>query len=393
MWVPSFWVRVVFISSRHLGLCFPSGRPSTWLLCLLGVPLPLRLCYLLDHIMAGFEVVSLTWLFFLLSVPGPFSWCYSMRWVPSPCCFSCYPLLPGCASCAWGVRPLLFIVVSCLLFSRWALALLFMAPRPFCLRSFFTVLTFRPVVPPGWSPLAFLLCAPGSHSLCLFVPCVCTALGHSSFLLPSSLAASSLGVFCPLLPFYRSWFSLPGSCFPFLFIVTPSGVPCRSSVWFLIFLSSLLALMASSSSVNSLPSSAGFSHPLVARRLGVPPSRHPSVHLLVGGWSSSMALLLHGLLLPPLHLAIAGSFSISLGLPLFCSVAVLCPVHFFGCRVVLLVSLPCCSLGFLALRLGYWGLRSVLPAVSMPCCFRLPLSFLQSFLLWSTSRHFDVCLP
>ena len=26
-----------------------------------------------------------------------------------------------------------------------------------------------------------------------------------------------------------------GSCFPFLFIVTPSGVPCRSSVWFLIF--------------------------------------------------------------------------------------------------------------------------------------------------------------
>ena len=217
MWVLYFWVRVVFFSSGRLGLCFPSGRPSTWLLCLLGVPLPLRPCYLLDHIMAGFEVVSLTWLFFLLSVPGPFSWCSSMRWVPSSCCFSCYPLLPGCASCAWGVRPLLFIVVSCLLFSLWAPALLFMAPRPFCLRSFFTVLTFRPVVPPGWSPLGFLLWAPGSHSLCLFVPCVCTALGPSSFLLPSSLAASSLGVLCPLLPFYRSWSSLPGVMLPLSF--------------------------------------------------------------------------------------------------------------------------------------------------------------------------------
>ena len=225
--------------------------------------------------MAGFEVVSLTWLFFLLSVPGPFSWCDSMRWVPSSCCFSCYPLLPGCASCACGVRPLLFIVVSCLLFSLWALALLFLAPGPFCLRSFFTALSFHPVVPPGLSPLRFLLCAPGSHSLS-FVPCVRKALGPSSLLLPSSLAGSSLRVLCPLIPFYRSWSSLPGVLLPpFLFIVTPSVVPCRSSVWFLFFLSSLFALMASSSSVNSLPSSARFSHPLVARRLGVPPSRHP----------------------------------------------------------------------------------------------------------------------
>ena len=40
LWVTSFWVRVVFISSRRLGLCFPSGHPSTWLLCLLGVPPP-----------------------------------------------------------------------------------------------------------------------------------------------------------------------------------------------------------------------------------------------------------------------------------------------------------------------------------------------------------------
>ena len=142
--------------------------------------------------------------FLAFPIPGPFSWCSSMRWVPSSCCFSCYPLLPGCAYCAWGVSPPLFIVVSCLLISLWALAILFMAPLPFCLRSFFAVLTFRPVVPPGWSSLGFLLCAPGSHSLCLFVHCVCTALGPSSFLLPSSLAASSLGVLCPLLPFYSS---------------------------------------------------------------------------------------------------------------------------------------------------------------------------------------------
>ena len=43
--------------------------------------------------------------FLAFPIPGPFSWCGSMRWVPSSCCFSCYPLLPGCASCAWGVRP------------------------------------------------------------------------------------------------------------------------------------------------------------------------------------------------------------------------------------------------------------------------------------------------
>ena len=92
--------------------------------------------------------------------------------------------------------------------------------------------------------------------------------------------------------------------------------------------------MASSSSVNSLPSSAGFSHPLVARRLGVPPSRHPWFHLLVGSWSSSMALLIHGLLPPPLHLAISGSFSISLGLhPLLrCCGSLSCPLLGLSCR-------------------------------------------------------------
>ena len=131
--------------------------------------------------------------------------------------------------------------------------------------------------------------------------------------------------------------------------------------------------MASSSSVSSLPSSAGLSHPLVARRLGVPPSRHSSIRLLVGGWSSSMALLLHGLLPPPLHLAIAGAFSLSLGLPPLSAVLRFSVLS--SSSVVVSFSLspfsfwcrsPCFSLGFLALRLGSWGLRSVLIAVSMP---------------------------
>ena len=177
-----------------------------------------------------------------------------------------------------------------------------------------------------------------------------------------------------------------GSCFPFLFIVTPSEVPCRSSVWFLIFLSSLLALMASSSSVISLPSSAGFSHPLVARRLGVPPSRHPWFHLLVGGWSSSMALLIHGLLPPLLHLAISGSFSISLGLhPLLrCCGSLSCP--FLGCRVVLLVSMPCCSLGCSCSSLGLLG-----ASFSAHCCLCAVLLPPSSFL--SAILPPMVCIP
>ena len=103
----------------------------------------------------------------------------------------------------WSVS-LLFIFVSCLLISPWCLAILFMAPRPFCLRSLFDVLAFPPVVPPGWSPSGFLIGALGSHSLCPFVQCVCPAMVPSSFLLPSSLAASSQGVLCQWLPFGSS---------------------------------------------------------------------------------------------------------------------------------------------------------------------------------------------
>ena len=121
----------------------------------------------------------------------------------------------------------------------------------------------------------------------------------------------------------------------------------------------------------------------------------PRFTFLVGGWSSSMALLLPGLLPPPLHLTITGAFSLSWPSPSSCGVPVLCPVRFFGCGVVLLVSMTCCSLGFLALSsLGYLGASfPVLPAVSMPFCFlpglhvffvrgfRLPLRFSLSFFL------------
>ena len=137
--------------------------------------------------------------------------------------------------------------------------------------------------------------------------------------------------------------------------------------------------MASSSSVNSLPSSAGFSHPLVARRLGVPPSRHPSIHLLVGGWSSSMVLLLHGLLPPPLHLAISGSFSISLGLPplLRCCGSLSCPLLWLSCRspclhALLFLGVSCSSLGLLG---ASFSAHCCLCAVLLP-----PSSFLSAIL-------------
>ena len=100
-----------------------------------------------------------------------------------------------------------------------------MAPRPFCLRSFFDVLAFPPVVPPGWSTLGFLMCAPGSHSLCLFGS-VCVP-GYGAFLFPTtffpcrvisggSLSITSLRQFVILLPgvmlsFYFSCDSFGGT--------------------------------------------------------------------------------------------------------------------------------------------------------------------------------------
>ena len=189
---------------------------------------------------------------------------------------------------------------------------------------------------------------------------------------------------------------LPGSCFPFIFIVTPSGVPWRSSVWFLIFLSSLLALVASSSSVGFLSSSSGFSHPSVARLLGF-----SSISSLLGSpfWlAAGLPPWLFSFRVPFLHRFIWPSPAPSLSLlafPSSCGVTVLCPVCFFGGGVVLLVSMTCCSLGFLALSsLGYLGASfPVLPAVCMPFCLSLAISFLHFFLLWSPSRRFGVCLP
>ena len=233
----------------------------------------------------------------------------------------------------------------------------------------------------------------------------------SSFLLPSSLAASSLGVLCPLLPFGSSWSSCRGSCFHFILVVTPSGVPWRSSVWFLVFLSSLLALVASFSYLGFLSSSFQVLSSLGCTStrvfLHLVPSRFT---FLVGGWSSSMALLLPGRLHPSLPLAITGAFSLSLlAVPSSCGVTVLCTVRSFGCGVVLLVSMTCCSLGFLALSsVGYLGASfPVLPAVSLPFCFlpgvhvffvhgfRLPLCFSLSFFLArlrASALRFPFCI-
>ena len=69
-----------------------------------------------------------------------------------------------------------------------------------------------------WVPF---VCSGLSFPLSL-VLCVCLVMVPSSFLLPSSLSASSLEVLCPSLPFGCS--SCRGSCF-YLLVVTSSGVP------------------------------------------------------------------------------------------------------------------------------------------------------------------------
>ena len=316
-----------------------------------------------------------------------------MRWVPSSCCFSCYPLLPGCASCAWGVRPPPFhrhLLPSLLSLGSGAslygsssfLSKVFLRCPDFSSSSSSWLVSFGfPSVCTGFSfPLSFCsLCVHGSGAFIFpttFFPCRIISGGLLSI-------ASLLQVVVLL---------AGGHASPFLFIVAPSGVPCRSSVWFLIFLSSLLALMASSSSVSSFPSSAGFSHPLVARRLGVPPSRHPSIHLLVGGWSSSMALLLHGLLPLPLHLAIAGSFSLSLGLPplLRCCGSLSYQLLRFWCRssclhALLLLGVSCSSFGLLG---ASFSAHCCLYAVLLP-----PSYFLSAILPPMVYIPVFRCLP
>ena len=333
LWVLSFWVWVVFISSRRLGLSFPQVAPVP------GYSIFSVFLYLLDLAIS----LTISWRG-SRSSPSPGSSFSCQFLVPSRGAFPCAGCLPLAVSpvthSSLAVPPALgelgpSFSSSSHAFSSFfgALALLFMAPRPFCLRSFFPVLTFV-----QWLLLVGLLWVSFYVHRVLIPSVFCSLCVHGSraFISPATFFPCRVVSGGPL-----SFDSLlqvvvllsGGHAPPFLFIVTPSGVPCRSSVWFLIFLSSLLALMASSSSVPSLPSSAGFSHPLVARRLGVPPSRHPWFPLLVGSWSSSMALLFHGLLPPPLHLAISSS-SISLGLhPLLrCCGSLSCPLLGLSCR-------------------------------------------------------------
>ena len=134
------------------------------------------------------------WVFLFL---GPSRGAVTCAWYLSSCCFSCYPLLPNCPYCAWRVW-LLFIVVSCLLISLWSLAIVFMAPRPFCLRSFFDVLAFPPVVPPGWSPLGFPYgCSGFSFPLSFCSVCVP---GYGAFLFPPTFFPCFLTWCCSFFP-------------------------------------------------------------------------------------------------------------------------------------------------------------------------------------------------
>ena len=226
-----------------------------------------------------------------------------------------------------------------------------------------------------------------------FVPCVCSALGPSSLLPPSSLAASSLGVLCPLIPFYRSWSSLPGvilllsfHCHSFrgplsIFGLVPHLSVISYSIDGLILLCQLSPVFCRVLSHFGCTSVGGS---FISSPLDSPSSwwlvfLHSSSH----SWSPSstassdrLRLLLY-LSWPSPSTAVL-RFSVP-----------------STSWVVVSFSLSPCLVapwGVLALRLGYWGLRSVLTGVSVPCCFHLPLSCLQSLLLWSTSHHFDVCL-
>ena len=211
---------------------------------------------------------------------------------------------------------------------------------------------------------------------------MCTALGpssSSSFLLPFPLPHHLWGSSVHCFPSTGRGPPCRGSCFPFSF-------HCHSFRGPLSFFGLVPHLSVVSFSIDGLillcqlsPVFCRVLSPFFARRLGVPPSRHPWIHLLVGGWSSSMALLLHGLLPPPLHLAISGSFSISLGLPPLlrrCG-SLSCPLLWLSCRspclhALVLLGVSCSSLGLLG---ASFSAHCCLYAVLLP-----PSSFLSAIL-------------
>ena len=324
----------------------------------------------------------------------PFSWCGYLRLVPLySCCFSCSPLSSLAVPIVHLRVSLLFIFLSCLLISHLSLAILFLAPRPFCLRSFFIVMAFPPVVPPGWSPSSFFIGAPGSHSLYPSFVSVCVP-GSGAFLFPTiflpcrvlsggSLSVASLRQFMTLLLVVMISFSI--GCGSFWCTLTVFCLDPRLSFvfwpWGLLLLCRISLVFFLGSLGHSVVRLLGFSS---LSSLLVSP-----FWLLAGllPWLFSLRCRLPPLL-PP---AIAGSCSLSLPSPLPAVLQFLCTVHSFCFGVISPCLHDLLLLGFLLFNsLGYLGasltelssvsLRfCVLPGVSRLPHSRLPPS--SSFLL------------
>ena len=279
--------------------------------------------------------------------------CFSLRKTP---CFSCSPL----SSLAVPVHhlrvSLLFIFLYCFLISHLSLAILFMAPSPFCLRSFLIVVAFPPVVPPGFSPLSFFAGAPGSLSLYPSFVWECVP-GSGAFLFPTtflpchilsggSLSVASLRQFMTLLPVVMLSISI--GCGTFWCTLT---VFCLDSL--LSFVSSSLGglLLLCRVSLVCFPGSLG---PLVCPCTWVFLPLVSPIWLSAGllPWLFSFRCRLP----PPLPPAIAGSCSLSLPSPSSCGVTVLCTVRFFCFGVVSPCLHDLLLLGFLLFNsLGYLG--------------------------------------
>ena len=222
-----------------------------------------------------------------------------------------------------------------------------MAPRPFCLRSFFIVVAFLPVLPPGWSPSGFFTGAPCSLSLCPSfvwgcVPGSGAFLFHTTFLSFQVLSGGSL-----------PWLPLGSSLTPLPVVMLSSSIGC-GSFWcsltvscldpHLSFVSSSLSglLLLCWVSLVFFPGSLG---PSVCPYTWVfLPLVPPRFTLQVGAWSSPMALLL---LVSPSSTATAchRRLLLSLCLPIFlrCSSSLYCPLLLFWCRFSLSTCLiaPC----------------------------------------------------
>ena len=230
--------------------------------------------------------------------------------------------------------------------------------------------------------------------------------GTFIFLLPSSLAASSLGVLCPSLPFGGSYSSGRRSCFLSFrcdFFWVTLTVFCLVSR----FLSPLQDFVDSTSFVDILSSSSGFSQsyggPASGVLLRLVPLRFT---FLVGDWSSSMPLLfrvsfLHHFLLPSPEISLS-LLAYSLFLR-YCG-ALGCPLLRSWCRFSLFPGLVA-PWGVLLFLLGYLGasIPRVFHAVSAVLLsswvsrpfipgFRLPLRVALSF-FHSRLSGYDLRFP